>query len=218
MKIHILVEGPSEETFVIEVLRPHLQKHGVEPNPVLVTTKRTRGGPTFKGGVSSYQKIKYDLHLLLRDTSAKLVTTMLDFYRLPRDFPGRRTLPRGSCYKRVDYLEAKFQADIGHRKFLPYLQLHEFEAMVFAGPEHIARAFPERNALQDLRQIMDRVKSPEEINDKMPPSKRLRKLVPEYEKPLHGPLIILEIGLDRIRGECPHFDNWLTKLESLGRS
>jgi hypothetical protein len=218
MKIHLLVEGPSEETFVIEVLRPHLQKYGVEPNPVLVTTKRTRGGPTFKGGVSSYQKIKNDLHLLLCDTSAKLVTTMLDFYRLPRDFPGRKTLPRGSCYKRIDYLEAKFQADIGHRRFLPYLQLHEFEAMVFASPEHIARAFPERNALRDLRQIKDRVKSPEEINDKMPPSKRLGRLVPEYEKPLHGPLIILEIGLDRIRGECPHFDNWLTKLESLGKS
>ena len=138
MKIHILVEGLSEETFVTEVLQPHLQKLEVEPNPVLVTTKRTKGGPTFKGGVSSYQKIRNDLQLLLRDTSAKLVTTMLDFYRLPPDFPGRKTLPRGSCYKRVDYLETKFQADIDHRRFLPYLQLHEFEAMVFASPEHIA--------------------------------------------------------------------------------
>jgi hypothetical protein len=216
MKIHILVEGPSEETFVAEVLRPHLQKLGVEPNPVLVTTKRTKGGLTFKGGVSSYQKISNDLHLLLRDTSAKLVTTMLDFYRLPHDFPGRKTLPRGSCYKRVDYLEAKFQTDIDHRKFLPYLQLHEFEAMIFTDPQKIAQAFPDRIVLPELLKIKARFNSPEEINDQVPPSKRIIKLVPEYEKPLHGPLIILDIGLDLIRAECPHFADWLKQLEALG--
>lgn len=218
MKIHVLVEGRTEETFVAEVLGPHLQRLGVEPNPVLVTTKRTQSGLTFKGGVSSYQRIRSDLHLLLRDTSARLVTTMLDLYRLPSDFPGRKTTPRGSCYRRVDYLEEKFQADIDHPKFLPYLQLHEFEAMVLASPEHIARFFPDRDPLQGLLKVKRKVNSPEEINDKTPPSKRIGKLVPEYEKSLHGPLIILEIGLDRIRSECPHFDSWLTKLESLSPS
>jgi Domain of unknown function (DUF4276) len=39
-------------------------------------------------------------------------------------------------------------------------------------------------------------------------------LVPGYEKPLLGSLAVQEIGLIRIRRECPHFNEWLDQLES----
>jgi hypothetical protein len=58
---------------------------------------------------------------------------------------------------------------------------------------------------------------PEEIDDGVDtaPSKRLARIVPNYQKRLHGPLIVGRIGLDRVRDECPHFSTWLSELEAL---
>jgi hypothetical protein len=217
-KILILVEGQTEETFVREVLAPYLEENGVYPIPKLVTTKRVKSrSPDFKGGISSYGKIRKDIVRLLGDTSAAIVTTMIDFYGLPADFPGRESTPPGSCYDRVAYLEAEMQRDINHCKFLPYLALHEFEAMMFVDPQQIAKAFPDRNMRRELSAIRTQFDSPEEIDDssQTAPSKRLEKLFPEYRKALHGPLVILEIGIGRIRAECPHFDAWLQVLRKL---
>ena len=88
-RILILVEGQTEETFVRDLLMPHLAQFGIYPTPVLVETKRDETGLKYKGGVSNYRKIKRDVMRLLHDTNAVAVTTMLDFYGLPHDFPGR---------------------------------------------------------------------------------------------------------------------------------
>ncbi len=219
-KILILVEGQSEETFVGEILAPHLSNRGIYLVPKLATTKRVKSGPDFKGGIVSYGKVRNDILKLLRDTSVVKVTTMIDFYGLPADFPGRRTKPKGTCYERVAHLEEEFRKDISHRKFLPYLALHEFEAMMFASPEQLAGTFPGKNIEGSLLKIRSEFKSPEEINDdpETAPSKRLEALLPEYQKPLHGPLVTRRIGLERIRSECPHFNDWLKKLEALGEA
>ena len=64
--------------------------------------------------------------------------------------------------------------------------------------------------------IRDAFATPEEINDSpvTHPSKRVEALVPGYEKPLLGALAVLEIGLEAIRAECPHFREWLERLEA----
>ncbi|MDP2936062.1 MAG: DUF4276 family protein, partial [Dehalococcoidia bacterium] len=49
------------------------------------------------------------------------------------------------------------------------------------------------------------------------PSKRVLDLIPKYQKPLLGTLAVLEIGLDTIRKECPHFNDWVTRLERAAR-
>lgn len=217
-KILILVEGQAEETFVREVLTPYLSKGGVYPIAKLATTKRVKSGPDFKGGIVSYGRFRNDIVRLLGDTSAAIVTTMIDFYGLPADFPGRRTLPTGSCYDQVAYLEQEIGKDIGHPRLLPYLALHEFEAMLFVAPEKIAQTFPGTDKGDDLTAIRRQFNSPEEIDNSphTAPSRRLKALFPGYEKPLHGPLVILEIGIEQIRGECAHFNGWLAKLEKLG--
>jgi hypothetical protein len=130
-KVHILVEGQTEVTFVREVLYPHLFSHGIVLQPKLVVTKRVKAGGHFKGGVVSYDQVKRDLERLLRDTSASLVTTLLDYYGLPTDFPGQGTKPGGDCYARVTHVEDAFARDIADPRFLPHLVLHEFEALVF---------------------------------------------------------------------------------------
>ncbi len=215
-KVLILVEGQTEETFVSGVLAPYLSTKGVHPIATLAATKRVKRGKVFKGGVVSYGKVKNDIRRLLHDTSTALVTTMLDFYGLPTDFPEYDTMPPGTCYQRIEHLEEAFKKDIAHHKFLPYLELHEFEAMMFASPEKISNAFPETKKLEKLHEIKNIFSSPEEINEEKPPSKRLEALFPGYDKPVHGFTVTDEIGIEAIRRECSHFDGWLKQLEELG--
>lgn len=216
-RVLVLVEGQTEETFVRNVLGRYLESRGIYLIPTLATTKRVKQGASFKGGVSSYGKIKNDLGRLLKDTNAALVTTMLDFYNLPPNFPGYAA-QTGNCHQRIAHLEAAFQADIDHRRFVPYLSLHEFEALMFASPETIAETFVNSNVLDDLRQIGAAYPTPEEIDDNDPPSKRLLALYPGYQKPLYGPWVTDAIGIPRIRAACPHFNDWLKIIEQRGGS
>jgi hypothetical protein len=216
--VHILVEGQTEETFVRDVLRPHLLGVGVHPNAILAATKRAKKGPHFKGGIVSYARVKSDLGRLLGDTSVDAVTTMIDFYGLPTDFPGYNTLPGGSCYQRAAHLEQALDEDIDHPKFIPYLAIHEFEAMLFAAPEQIAKLFAGEKVVAELKATRARFESPEEIDEECPPSRRIKEFLPGYQKALYGPLIALEIGLEGIRAECRHFSGWLEKLEALGEN
>ena len=99
--------------------------------------------------------------------------------------------------------------------------LHEFEALLFSAPSEIAKAFPEKDESQELQRIKTAHRNnPEEINDNetTAPSKRILRFYPNYDKVFQGSAIIQQIGLEVIRAECPHFNEWLTKLESLSQS
>jgi hypothetical protein len=216
-KVLILVEGQTEESFVKQLLYPHLAAQAIFPVVTIATTRRRPDRKDFKGGIVSYGKVKTDLRPLLRDTSAALVTTMIDYYGLPADFPGMANRPSGSCRDRVQHLESAFAKDINHSKFLPYLALHEFEALLFTSPAQIASHFPDHGRLTQLENIKSQFGSPEEIDDDplTAPSKRIKNVYPAYQKRADGPTIAQRIGLELIRQECPHFNEWLTKLESL---
>lgn len=218
-RVHVLAEGQTEETFLRDVLAPYLAANGVYLAVTIAKTKRVKDGPDFKGGITSYKQVRNDLLRLLGDTDARAVTTMIDYYGLPDDFPGRSSLPvNPDPYLRVAHVEEAFANDIDNRKFIPFLLLHEFEALMFVSPPVIAEAFPEFKAEARLQRIKDLFASPEEINDspQSAPSKRLLQIFGDaYQKPLHGPLVTSAIGLDAIRRECRHFGIWLEKLESL---
>src|SRR5262245_35382193 len=90
----ILVEGQTEERFVKDTLAPHLAAFDLYITPTLLTTKVVKSGPNFKGGVTSFAKFEGDLRRLLGGAGqGTLVTTMLDYYRLPDDFPGMADRP-----------------------------------------------------------------------------------------------------------------------------
>lgn len=217
-RVLILVEGLTEEAFINYALSPHLLCYEVFAEPVILRTKLSEGrDPHFKGGHTSWAKIRRFLLSLLGDSSVSLVTTMLDYYARPDDIPGNGTLPKGSCWARVKHLEEGCQRDLPNPRFLSYFSLHEFEALLFSAPEHIAKEFPLSDQEQELMAIRAQFNSPEEIDDSpaTSPAKRLEKLYP-YRKRLHGPLIAQEIGLELIRQQCPHFNDWLTRLEALG--
>lgn len=219
-RILILVEGQTEETFVRDVLAPYFFSRNVYCIPKIATTKRVKSGPDFKGGIVSYDKAKNDIIRLLGDTNAVVVTTMIDYYRFTSRVPYKDSIKGQSCFERVSSLEHLFKKDINNEKFWPYLQTHEFEAMLFVSPDTIANSLVESNKIPNLLEINNQFKSPEEINDnpETTPSRRLEKIFPHYRKVVHGPLITKRIGLDNIRAKCEHFNQWLIKLESLGQN
>lgn len=212
--IHILVEGYAEEVFVRDALEPYLSPKGIFPSAKLVTTKRVKSGKNFKGGVTSYDRVKLDIEHLLQDRNAQLVTTMIDFYGLPPDFPDYANQPTGNLYQRVEFLEQAMSDDIRSHRFLPYLSIHEFEALLFVATEEIASAFPDSNKQSDLDAIKNRYANPEFINLEYPPAKRLEELYSQYQKTFHSPLIASQIGILDIRRQCPHFNHWLTNIET----
>ena len=219
-RILVLVEGQTEEGFVKKILSPYLISIGLFLVPKIIYTKRIPDRVDRKGGVATFGKIEKELRLLLRDTGACLVTTMIDYYRLPQDFPRLATEPAvTNCYERVARLEQAFSERISHSRFLPHLSLHEFEALLFSSPRLISQPFPDQDESEKFIAIRQQFSSPEEIDDgdQTAPSKRILKIYPAYKKRLHGLLIAQSVGLSAMRNECKHFDEWLTKLESLGR-
>ena len=219
-RLLMLVEGQSEEIFVKETLAPFLADRGVYvEGPSLVWTKRMTSGSGFRGGVSNWGQIRKSLMPLTYDTDA-WITTLLDFYGLPEDFPGYQDA-HGSGDPRalVIALQETFAAEIKHRRFIPFLALHEFEAWLFCSPGMIAEHFGQPELANRAREAVEQAGEPELINQgkETHPKARLQKLVTGYKETSDGPILLEKIGIPTIRRTCPHFDGWLTQLEALGQ-
>ncbi len=219
-RVLILLEGQTEETFTRNILQPYFSYRGVYLEWKIVVTKRTKSGQTFKGGITSYARLRRDVLRLCGDTNAAAITTMLDYYGLPDDFPGKNSLQGNTPYQRVAFLENAFANDIGKQRFIPFLTLHEFEALLFARPQEIISAFPDldRHDRSAFEREIQTLPQPEEIDEgaQTHPAKRISRHIRAYRKTWHGPLIAQRIGLLEIRQKCPHFNNWLVELEHLG--
>jgi hypothetical protein len=211
-RIKLLVEGQTEEVFVRELLQPHYSRMGLYMTPIIVSTS-----PGYKGSMSSYAKVRPQIERLCLQDSAAWITTMFDLYALPTDFPGKSLAVHGSGQQKAQYLERQMAADISLRNFLPYVQVHEFEALLFSQAEKFSEWTDNPNTVAGLVSVAKAHISPEDINDSphTAPSKRVVAAMPAYQKTFHGPLIACEIGLEVMRGACPHFNEWLISLENL---
>lgn len=219
-RLLMLAEGQSEEVFAKRTLIPHLSGFGVYANVTVLRTKRIMSGGGFRGGVSSYAKIRQNVLELLGDTNAR-VTTLLDFYGLPEEFPARaETLatPGLSGRDKAVRLQQAFAADIDQQRFIPFLALHEFEAWLFSKPETVAEHFGNPALTATLSAILHQAGAPEAINNDpaMHPSARIERLIPQFNKTAHGPTILQKMTIATIRAACPHFGEWLAVLEGLG--
>ena len=216
-RVLVLAEGQTEERFIKDVLNEYLWTREVTLIPKVATTKRVKRGPDFKGGITDYRKVENDLRRLLGDTGASCVTTFIDYYGLPNDFPGMSTRPSGSPLVRARHVEGEWERVISDPNFHAYLMVHEFEALLFARPEEMCTAFHRPEILTDLEQIRALFQTPEDINDdpQTAPSKRIIQIIPGYQKAVHGPMLTKRTGLNVLRGECHHFSDWLEWLEGL---
>lgn len=224
MRLHVLVEGHSEVLFVRQQLAPHLLRCGldVRGHP-LTTSTDAKHGKVYKGGLSSYVKSKRELLSLMKMQAGNDVrfSTMFDLYALPADFPGYASAAKQATgVAKAKHLEEALAADINHWRFVPYIQLHEFEALLLAEPARFDAHYLDAPAA--VRELVAEIgaRLPEDINDGLDtaPSKRIIAHFPRYkgEKVDASSQIAAAIGLRRMKDRCPHFNQWLAKLEALG--
>lgn len=224
-RLYFFAEGQTEQTYADTVLKPHLSARQVYmQGPILVAHCRKKGR-VHRGGGRKYVPMRNDILRFLKQEKGASVffTTMIDLYGLHSDFPGLEQAERlrGDPQARVRSLEDSWSADINDERFIPFIQLHEFEALLFTDPSHLDSFYPNAaSKIGRLTTIAGSFASPELINDHpaTAPSKRLISEFPDYAgaKRIVGPQVAELIGLDGIRSQCPHFDNWLTRLEELG--
>jgi len=205
------VEGPTEYEFCREVLRSHLAAFDVHIEPKIVVTKRNLSGPNATGGAISIDRFRNEVRRLL--LSFDYVTTLYNFYGFKGRLPGET--PDALCLRMSESLERS-------RHLIPYVQVHEFEALLFSAPPVLAGYLGSQPVGQAVAAAVAACGGAEQVNDdpQTAPSKRLaaffrKHLSQRYDKPFHGPLLAMEIGLPAIRTACPRFDGWLTQLEQL---
>lgn len=212
--LNILVEGPTEEQFVNRVIQPYLKIFNI----YILKTINLRGS-------TKYSEINRNINNLLKDPN-RHVTTLFDYYGLARfskDFPGIEIKDdkNKDITDKINHIQKKFGEDINCERFIPYIQLHEFEAFIFIDGE-IAASKMLSDKRSNISSEIDTARqnnenNPELINDSpnSAPSKRLKKLYPAYDKVNDGVDITSELGITRIMEACPRFHNWIETLKKL---
>ncbi|MEG4281904.1 DUF4276 family protein [Microcoleus sp. A006_D1] len=192
-------------------------------NPILIAHAKKKG-QVHRGGGRKYGPMKNDIMRFLKQEKAPDVffTTMIDLYALHPDFPGLAESEslRQDPIQRVEFLEQRFAEDIDDARFIPYVQLHEYEAYLFSDPTCFEYLDAGRTKeIEALQAIANQHRTPELINDgpQTSPSKRIIALFPDYgkAKSVFGSQLAEQIGLQVIRSKCSHFNKWLSRLESL---
>lgn len=123
--------------------------------------------------------------------------------------------PDGAAIERVEHVERAMSDHFNDRRFHPHLVLHEVEAWVFAAREQLGWLFADEDLTSRLKADVAAAHGPEGINDHpdTAPSKRLARYCASYVKTQDGPLAIADLGIERLRRECPHLASWLRLLE-----
>ncbi len=227
MKIlQIVVEGNSEETFVNDVMVRHFA-----PLNIFVSSRKIRTGwdsrnrKPAKGGLLKYIKFRNDVLRWIesdRERPNTFYTSFIDLYAFPKDAQSPYTEPIQNIaghYQRIKALEDAIALDIDHPNFIPYVQLHEFETLLLVDPNRLIIMYPdEQTGINKLKRTIGN-SNPEEINESLQnsPSKRIIRYLPNYknQKAQVGPLVAEDIGLTNLRNKCPHFNEWITKLENI---
>lgn len=215
-RVLVLVEGDTEVSFVDYILYPEFVTKGVFLNSTLFRKKHK--------GSFSYQNSQKRILNSIREDSSSYVTTFVDYYKLPHDWPGRTESQTCQNYQdKAQKVEQSLCEDIisqmgeswNPAHFIPYVQMHEFEALLFSDTSILAAN--DLKVLKQLDNILQSFTCPEEINDNYNtcPSRRIKQHIESYVKTVDGIIAAQKIGLPKMRQECPHFNEWIMKLETL---
>lgn len=212
--IYIICEGQTEEEFVNGILRPYFNTQQIyDVRSILMTTSKGH-----KGGDVKYARLKFNIDKLLYRETDILVTTFIDFFRLKKDFPKYEDAQaiQNKIHK-VDFLELALADAINNPRFIPYIQLHEFEGLLFAAKDGFEFLPDLKQAnLNSLLLAVNEKENPEELNDGelTAPSKRLEQLIPGFDKnkPFYGGLIAEINTIGAVLDRCLRFKTWVETL------
>ena len=216
-EVYLVVEGATEKLFVERILAPYCAMHSVYLRSTLVPKKGEKGGDV------RFARVKTCVGNFLKQRSDTRVGTFFDYYGL-KEWPSLDDVRSAQGLSTVDIAKKLNDSamqelcrdfpelDVANR-FVPFIAVHEFEALLFSDASLLALSLGIDASLvcETLRQYG----RPEAINtrpDKIP-SKQIEKWVDgHYIKTVHGVAIANKIGIDKMRVACPNFDDWLTRL------
>jgi hypothetical protein len=218
IRLHIVAEGQTEKRFVEQVLCGYLGTFNISTDVRCIQTS-----PGHKGGLLKYSHLKKDLERWMREDQEGdcIFTTMIDLYALPTDFPKYSECYRiTEPYAKVNKLENAFDEDIDSNRFIPYIQLHEFETLLLIDLEKIREEYLDgvnQRKYRELQNYLNSVTNVELVNDgsMTAPSKRLGYCITSYDKVYAGANIAKSIGITNLKESCSHFNEWISKLERL---
>lgn len=212
IRVCIVCEGQTEVEFVKICLAPYLLNSQVIAYPSLL---QSPSGNHRGGRVTVERLVKFISH---QYHQTDRITTLVDFYGF-QDSDGRN---RAQLEAAILAFVAASTTGYDPRFVLPYVQMYEFEGLLFTSPdafEWVEDGWSNETKFE-LEAVAQAFATPEEINNsrETAPSKRILKIFPEgtYSKTEHGPLIAESIGVDAIRAKCPAFNEWVGKLQAWG--
>jgi hypothetical protein len=223
-RVLVIVEGQTERAALQQVdVATQFFNHGFSVHPKVV------GKPGHKGGVRSFERILPEIVALLRQEPQAKVSTLFDFYALPLvDWPGAPQSVNLPPAQAVPIIEAGMAAAVAAElpglipgRFIPYIQLFEFEALLFADPAEMAAAFGNPALNATFGAIVAQCGGCEAINNgpNTAPSKRIEAIFPAYRKgsslSAHAPIILGQIAKNNwhhLLQACPRFAGWIGSL------
>ncbi|WP_027002060.1 DUF4276 family protein [Hugenholtzia roseola] len=216
-RLLVICEGETEQAFSAKTLRPFFEEKSIYLHAPLIKASA--------GGIVKWAVLKEQIERHLKEDKNVYLTTLIDYYGISAKhlFPQwAEAQSISNKSSRLDFLEQSMQADINlplRNRFFPYLQLHEFEALLFSNIEVMKSQIPPQDlvGIKELETTNSDYPNPEMINDNQAttPSHRLKRIIRGYNKIVHGDIISDVIGLSRIREKCPRFNSWITKLENI---
>jgi hypothetical protein len=216
-RVIIICEGPTEQIFCKTNLFLHMQSKGILIQTPLIKHSR--------GGIVKWSILKQQIETHLKSDPTAFVTTFIDYYGLysKYDFPLWNESEKIVCHnERMDAIEKGMCDDIQENfryRFIPYLQLHEFEGLLFNDIDIIYSQIPPEDIVnkEELEDTFANYDNPEMINNskQTSPSHRLERIIKGYNKVVYGDILADAIGLHRIRNKSPRFNNWIEKLENI---
>ena len=218
VEIVVLVEGKTEQIFIQDLVAPYLAQRGIYITPIQISK------PGQKGGDVKFPRVQNDIGMHLKQRPDTYLTLFVDYYGIDVEWPGlvkakgeatpagKATRVNAATRNKVNDLFGDLDSD---RRFIPYIAMYEFEALLFSGPEQLAEQL--QVPRKSIDKILEQCGEPEHINDSQntAPSKRLEHLASRFKKTSTGIAVAKAIGLPRIRERCPIFNGWLTEIEGL---
>ncbi len=219
-----VVEGQSESGFFKPFLAEHLALRGIDLHVPVIGKGRAKGGM-----LRSFVQVCAELGDFLADRRRPWVTTFFDFYGLPTgEGRGWDFVPAAKAKGGVAAIEDRLRDGVREaapqlaERFIPYVQLHELEALYFAESDTLASVLETPEVAEKFAAMATAAGGCEQINDSptTAPSKRLQVMCPRYIKgrssAAHAPRLGAKLSLAAVRGQCPRFHAWLESLERLG--
>ena len=209
-RLVFIVEGDTEILLVEKIIAPYLHSKGYH-NPLNCQTIITNRKQHKKGGVVSYGSFKNEVVRTLAQGNV-IVTTLIDFFKLPTDFPAYTTNSR-----LLSQIEQAIWTDLNQNEyFIPYIKRHEVESLMFSDRSGFELVTNSQDEMNQIDEIIKAYINPEDINNspQTAPSKRLEKIF-KYDKVSDGELIFEMVGIDSMMFKCPRFNDWIFRIMNL---